>query len=33
METMLLSYPKLIDRLTVEGRPPILLDLLQETGG
>jgi len=33
MHTMLLGYPKLIERLTAEGKPPILLDILQETGG
>lgn len=32
METMLLSYPTLIKRLEKEGKPPILLDILQEAG-
>jgi hypothetical protein len=32
METMLLSYPSLIKRLEKEGKPPILLDILQEAG-
>ena len=29
---MLLSYPDLIARLEKEGKPPILLDILQEAG-
>ena len=33
MHTMLLGYPKMIERLTAEGKRPILLDILQETGG
>jgi hypothetical protein len=33
MQTMLLAYPELIERLGAEGKPPILLDILQETGG
>jgi hypothetical protein len=32
METMLLSYPELIKRLEKQGKPPILLDILQEAG-
>jgi hypothetical protein len=32
METMLLSYPTLIKRLEAKGKPPILLDILQEAG-
>lgn len=32
METMLLSYPELIGRLEAQGKPPILLDILQEAG-
>jgi hypothetical protein len=32
METMLLSYPTLIKRLEKGGKPPILLDILQEAG-
>lgn len=30
METMLLGYPALKDRLEKEGKPVILLDILQE---
>jgi hypothetical protein len=32
MQTMLLGYPNMIDRLRAAGKPPILLDILQETG-
>jgi len=32
METMLLGYPELIKRLEGQGKPPILLDILQEAG-
>jgi hypothetical protein len=32
METMLLGFPDLIERLEGEGKPPIILDLLQEVG-
>jgi hypothetical protein len=30
MQTMLLSYPTLVKRLEEEGKPPILLDIVQE---
>lgn len=30
METMLLGYPGLIRRLEKAGKPPILLDIIQE---
>lgn len=30
METMLLSFPTLIKRLEKDGKPPIILDLIQE---
>jgi hypothetical protein len=33
MHTMLLGYPELIEHLTADGKAPILLDILQETGG
>jgi hypothetical protein len=32
METMLLSYPDLVKRLESQGKPPIILDILQEVG-
>jgi hypothetical protein len=33
MHTMLLGYPELVERLNADGKSPILLDILQETGG
>jgi hypothetical protein len=30
MQTMLLSYPTLVKRLEDQGKPPILLDIVQE---
>jgi hypothetical protein len=30
---MLLSYPEMLKRLETEGKPPILLDILQEVNG
>jgi hypothetical protein len=32
METMIVGFPHLQSRLEVSGRPPILLDILQEVG-
>jgi hypothetical protein len=32
MQTMLLAYSKLIDRLAEAGKPPVILDIFQETG-
>lgn len=32
METMLRGYPEALKRLEADGKPPILLDILQEAG-
>jgi hypothetical protein len=32
METMLLAYPTLIERLEGQGKKPNILDILQEVG-
>ena len=33
LETMILGYPSLRSRLESEGKPPIILDILQEANG